>query len=87
MNPAMKSQNFWGGIAQLGEHLLCKQRVVGSSPSTSTLEDPRNMAGTAFSARGPRLAVAVPVSNRCPLATRTTAEASAPLLTARSCHG
>ena len=24
-----------GGIAQLGEHLLCKQRVVGSSPSTS----------------------------------------------------
>lgn len=26
-----------GGVAQLGEHLLCKQRVVGSSPSTSIL--------------------------------------------------
>ena len=26
------------GVAQLGEHLLCKQRVVGSSPSTSTLK-------------------------------------------------
>ena len=25
-----------GGIAQLGEHRLCKPRVVGSSPSTST---------------------------------------------------
>jgi hypothetical protein len=25
-----------GGIAQLEEHLLCKQGVVGSSPSTST---------------------------------------------------
>ena len=26
-----------GGVAQLGEHLLCKQRVMGSSPFTSTL--------------------------------------------------
>ena len=25
-----------GAIAQLGEHLLCKQRVVGSIPSSST---------------------------------------------------
>ena len=25
-----------GGVAQLGEHLLCKQGVVGSSPITST---------------------------------------------------
>ena len=25
-----------GGVAQLGEHLLCKQRVMGSSPFTST---------------------------------------------------
>ena len=25
-----------GGIAQLGEHLLCKQGVVGSSPTIST---------------------------------------------------
>ena len=27
-----------GGIAQLGEHLLCTQRVVGSTPSTSTIK-------------------------------------------------
>ena len=27
-----------GGIAQLGEHLLCKQRVIGSSPIISTRE-------------------------------------------------
>lgn len=26
-----------GGLAQLGEHLLCKQRVVGSIPTTSTI--------------------------------------------------
>ena len=25
-----------GGLAQLGEHLLCKQGVVGSIPTTST---------------------------------------------------
>ncbi len=25
-----------GGIAQLGEHLLCKQGVIGSSPIVST---------------------------------------------------
>ena len=28
-----------GGIAQLGEHLLCKQRVNGSIPFTSTITD------------------------------------------------
>ena len=27
-----------GGIAQLGEHLLCKQGVIGSSPIISTIE-------------------------------------------------
>ena len=27
-----------GGLAQLGEHLLCKQGVVGSIPSSSTKE-------------------------------------------------
>src|SRR5690554_4559300 len=26
-----------GGLAQLGEHLLCKQGVVGSIPSSSTI--------------------------------------------------
>ncbi len=27
---------YSGGLAQLGEHLLCKQGVVGSIPSSST---------------------------------------------------
>ena len=30
---------FEGGLAQLGEHLLCKQGVVGSIPSSSTTID------------------------------------------------
>ena len=30
------SSSFHGGLAHLGEHLLCKQRVVGSSPTSST---------------------------------------------------
>ena len=29
-------QNY-GGIAQLGEHLLCKQGVIGSIPIISTI--------------------------------------------------
>ena len=28
-----------GGLAQLEEHLLCKQGVTGSSPVTSTRQD------------------------------------------------
>ena len=31
------SPDHRGGVAQLGEHLLCKQGVVGSSPITSTI--------------------------------------------------
>ena len=31
-----KRQRVLGGLAQLGEHLLCKQGVVGSIPSSST---------------------------------------------------
>ncbi len=27
---------FYGGVAQLGERLLCKQEVIGSIPFTST---------------------------------------------------
>ena len=29
-------QKSYGGIAQLGEHLLCKQGVIGSIPIIST---------------------------------------------------
>ena len=35
--PSVLIPDPWnGGVAQLGEHLLCKQGVVGSSPITST---------------------------------------------------
>ena len=30
------SVNRYGGVAQLGEHLLCKQGVIGSNPFIST---------------------------------------------------
>ena len=30
---------IYGGIAQLVEHLLCKQGVIGSNPFTSTTEE------------------------------------------------
>jgi len=33
-------QTAKGGIAQLGERLLCKQNVGGSIPSTSTIHTP-----------------------------------------------
>jgi hypothetical protein len=31
-------QSLVGGVAQLGEHLLCTQEVIGSIPFTSTTE-------------------------------------------------
>jgi hypothetical protein len=33
-----------GGLAQLGEHLLCKQGVVGSIPSSSTRESGESLS-------------------------------------------
>ena len=36
-NAAMRGlSKLNGGVAQLGEHLLCKQGVIGSIPFTST---------------------------------------------------
>ena len=35
---APKNGEARGAVAQLGEHLLCKQGVVGSIPSSSTIE-------------------------------------------------
>ena len=32
----------YGGLAQLGEHLLCKQGVKGSIPLISTRREPRH---------------------------------------------
>ena len=35
--PCSQSSDPWrGGVAQLGERLLCKQEVIGSNPFTST---------------------------------------------------
>ena len=33
-----------GGVAQLGEHLLCKQGVIGSNPFIST--NPKGLEGS-----------------------------------------
>ncbi len=57
------SSDFWtGGVAQLGERLLCKQEVVGSIPITSTrarLQDgPRGCSGLSLWSRGKEFRVA-----------------------------
>ena len=36
VHPDPPLENTYGALAQLGEHLLCKQRVVGSIPTGST---------------------------------------------------
>ena len=38
----------YGGVAQLGEHLLCKQGVVGSIPTGSTTFEhvPESISGS-----------------------------------------
>ncbi len=36
IHPKICETNFRGGVAQLGERLLCKQEVIGSIPFTST---------------------------------------------------
>ena len=36
-----------GAVAQLGEHLLCKQGVTGSSPVSSTKENRQQSAVSA----------------------------------------
>ena len=41
--------NIYGGIAQLVEHLPCKQGVIGSNPITST----KVLSGLSFCRAGP----------------------------------
>ena len=36
MFPGFRFPGLCGGVAQLGERLLCKQEVIGSNPFTST---------------------------------------------------
>ena len=40
-----QKQNPYGGVAQLGEHLPCKQGVMGSNPIIST-RDEQSLRGT-----------------------------------------
>ena len=47
----MRSLCRRGGIAQLVEHLLCKQGVAGSSPTASTTKGPPQ-SGLSFVGRG-----------------------------------
>ena len=53
------SSDFWsGGVAQLGERLLCKQEVVGSIPITSTRAAPKMGPGLSGGLEGKEFRVA-----------------------------
>ena len=49
-----KSVEARGAVAQLGEHLLCKQGVVGSIPSSSTTKEEASIAKASTECRGKR---------------------------------
>ena len=41
-----EKRTLYGGVAQLGEHLPCKQGVMGSNPIISTSRRNRRPSGT-----------------------------------------
>ena len=41
-----EKRTLYGGVAQLGEHLPCKQGVMGSNPIISTSRQSRRPSGT-----------------------------------------
>ena len=47
-----RSRPKLGGVAQLGERLLCKQEVIGSIPFTSTTDSASAMTVVCGSSRG-----------------------------------
>ena len=51
---ATRVANRRGAVAQLGEHLLCKQGVVGSIPSSSTTKEEASIAKASTESRGKR---------------------------------
>jgi hypothetical protein len=53
-----------GGLAQLGEHLLCKQGVVGSIPSSSTNLFNNHLSASTIKFSQDNLIVYVGISNR-----------------------
>ena len=44
-----------GALAQLGEHLLCKQGVIGSIPISSTIICPHAVRPSGWLRTGPRM--------------------------------
>ncbi len=46
VSTAHVAANSFGGLAQLVEHLLCKQGVNGSNPLFSTFKEIIDMVGT-----------------------------------------
>ena len=76
-----------GGVAQLGEHLLCKQGVVGSSPITSTVgktDDSNRMAETRR--EDPNCLRGIPVRGARALADDNREEASCVTARERGCR-
>ena len=43
METSKKPKLIFGGVAQLGEHLPCKQGVMGSNPIISTIQVTRSL--------------------------------------------
>ena len=60
---AWSARSADGGVAQLGEHLLCKQGVIGSIPFTSTTTGGSGQAGCGRPAK--RVEHRVPWGLRC----------------------
>ena len=55
LHPEKTARPSWsrtGAVAQLGEHLLCKQGVVGSIPISSTKGDPSDARSGCVPAAG-----------------------------------
>ena len=50
------------GLAQLVEHLICNQRVVGSSPTTGTIDFSKNRQIGGFFIKGILTCFIVPLS-------------------------
>ena len=57
-----------GGIAQLVEHLLCKQGVAGSSPTTSTTWEQMSLIALFLGGESSIRSIAPPLPNRTRLA-------------------
>ena len=62
---------LYGGIAQLGEHLLCKQGVIGSIPFTSTIDEKKHSYCGVIAQLGERLHGMQEVNGSIPFSSTT----------------